>query len=716
MDTRFLPRIQLPSPTIRDFGHQNRAENIAFVHSIYYKKEDTPQPPTSPDERNEISCDWAYFYRPLNYSEREIRLIQLEPGTEYSELCCRLLYVQLGAQDSPQFECLSYCWGKQGARSAIRLQPDQTIQNFSARRFPVRKILAKALVNLRRRDVPRTIWVDAICIDQTNVTERASQVTLMKEIFAQAKAVQIWLGRDFEIEESKGDIEGALQVLQDLSCRFQDDTGIDPSLLVSRNLPLEAEQLAQLESYDLHVDRGKVLYPCDPSHRALWALQSFYGRPYFRRVWVLQEVAVARAAYVFCGTRSVEWGKVLLGALCYAFKATRYLTGPLRHEALGGGGYLPDLWLWIAQHHRRKPLSIVDLLLRSVEFQSTDPRDRIYALLGLASETEDTNLLPMSHRPSYIKPKEEVFQDFTLDVIKKQRSLKILSAVNFQHLPYRSPAWLPHFDQAVPVVRLLSYSGLYKASNGTFASFPPGIFDRNILPTEGVRVDVVRSMNRNKWGHSTPFGVSSNFTIWYWGSEDAITETWNTLVAPLRTYPTGEKLLDCFVLTLTCVGFASGKAQFPEHPLGTILPSCQRPCLFEDFAAYWKQSEPQMESIPSEDRERFIALSTSGNATWFGMTAGKACEDRIFFITSKGYFGLCPRATELGDLVVALYGGSVLYILRPVSPHLASTSIPLSTGTGYLFIGECYVHGLMDGSVVNKDIHPDLQSEWFYLY
>ena len=67
-------------------------------------------------------------------------------------------------------------------------------------------------------------------------------------------------------------------------------------------------------------------------------------------------------------------------------------------------------------------------------------------------------------------------------------------------------------------------------------------------------------------------------------------------------------LLDGFVLTLTCVGFASGKAQSPEHPLGTILPSCQRPCLFEDFAAYWKQSELQMESIPSEDRERFIAM------------------------------------------------------------------------------------------------------------
>ena len=81
------------------------------------------------------------------------------------------------------------------------------------------------------------------------------------------------------------------------------------------------------------------------------------------------------------------------------------------------------------------------------------------------------------------------------------------------------------------------------------------------------------------------------------------------------------------------------------------------------------------------------------------------------FITSKGYFGLCPRATEQGDLIVALYGGSVLYILHPVSPHLASTSLPLSTGTGCLSIGECYVHGLMDGSVVNKEIHPELQSE-----
>jgi len=80
----------------------------------------------------------------------------------------------------------------------------------------------------------------------------------MKEIFAQAKAVQIWLGRDFEIKESKGDIEGALQIWQDLSYRFQEDTGINPSLLVSRNLPWKPNSL---HSWNPMVSTSMVEHP-----------------------------------------------------------------------------------------------------------------------------------------------------------------------------------------------------------------------------------------------------------------------------------------------------------------------------------------------------------------------------------------------------------------------------------------------------------------------
>ncbi|KAF2877702.1 heterokaryon incompatibility protein-domain-containing protein, partial [Massariosphaeria phaeospora] len=112
-----------------------------------------------------------------------IRLLILEPGDENAELSCRLAHARLS--ENPDYDAISYTWGADALTHHILLD---------GQAFPVRENIFHALVSYRDRERPRTLWADAICINQGNIPERSSQVKLMKKVYATAKAVLIWLG------------------------------------------------------------------------------------------------------------------------------------------------------------------------------------------------------------------------------------------------------------------------------------------------------------------------------------------------------------------------------------------------------------------------------------------------------------------------------------------------------------------------------------------
>jgi len=78
-------------------------------------------------------------------------------------------------QDNPKYEALSYCWGDKSDPATIKLQD---------RPFEVGKNLYRALIRLRREQEARTLWIDAICINQKDILERAQQVELMGELYS----------------------------------------------------------------------------------------------------------------------------------------------------------------------------------------------------------------------------------------------------------------------------------------------------------------------------------------------------------------------------------------------------------------------------------------------------------------------------------------------------------------------------------------------------
>jgi hypothetical protein len=114
---------------------------------------------------------------------KPIRLLELLPCSTSAAPKCRLIYVFL--TDNPPYEALSYCWGDQSNPVTIRCD---------ASTIPVTQNLYAALLRLQKKQETRTLWVDAICINQGDDSERTQQVRQMKDIYQAVSRTLVWLG------------------------------------------------------------------------------------------------------------------------------------------------------------------------------------------------------------------------------------------------------------------------------------------------------------------------------------------------------------------------------------------------------------------------------------------------------------------------------------------------------------------------------------------
>jgi hypothetical protein len=148
----------------------------------------------NPPEKVDIrSTDGAsVIYRDvisLNSPQEEIRVLHLESGSGSSLLKCTLHRVSLQSVQAPSYEALSYTWGNENDKRAIVVNGYLVDVTFN---------LYSALCRLRREDGTRVLWIDALCINQTDLDERAQQVRLMRNIYTMCDQTVIWIGEPLE--------------------------------------------------------------------------------------------------------------------------------------------------------------------------------------------------------------------------------------------------------------------------------------------------------------------------------------------------------------------------------------------------------------------------------------------------------------------------------------------------------------------------------------
>lgn len=134
----------------------------------------------------------VYRYTPLSPKPNVIRLLRLLPSADPQEtLRCELFeyMIRLSDVSSHPYEALSYCWGGDDNPQSIVLDNE---------RFNITQNLWMALLRLRDSAIPRIIWVDAVCINQKDHAEKATQIQFMAAIYAKARCVIVWLGEDYD--------------------------------------------------------------------------------------------------------------------------------------------------------------------------------------------------------------------------------------------------------------------------------------------------------------------------------------------------------------------------------------------------------------------------------------------------------------------------------------------------------------------------------------
>lgn len=144
----------------------------------------------------------SYKYQKLTGGD-DIRVLVLSPGNISDPVQCRLEQVSLFTK--PKYETISYSWGDPSKKCPINCE-GKTIQ--------VTFNLNSALQHFRHANGERTLWADAICIDQENLEERSEQVQMMADIYSHGERLLIWLGEETE------EVSKSLEAIEDLHGYF----------------------------------------------------------------------------------------------------------------------------------------------------------------------------------------------------------------------------------------------------------------------------------------------------------------------------------------------------------------------------------------------------------------------------------------------------------------------------------------------------------------
>ncbi|KAF5647747.1 heterokaryon incompatibility protein [Fusarium tjaetaba] len=307
-----------------------------------------------------------FQYESFDLERPGFRLIRLARGFK-SQLKCHLFQAYLDEEDLIPYEGLSYVWGSQDTPNEI---------DVNGKSLAITASLHDALWLLRQIDEDRILWVDAVCIDQSNIKERGHQVTHMGEIYRKADNVIFWLGY----------LSGDAALLKSTIDRFK------------RQLPPQAFRQWSREDYRWNHQWKRAQDGCQKNYERLYnGLRSFMENPWFSRVWILQEVANAKRAIVECNIGSIP-AKVFallphamniqVSEQCQAI--LDIMPGPLKGSS------------WWNQNR-----NLCNLMWKFRGCQATDPRDRVYALLGMASDTEYNDI-----RADYAKSESAVMKDF----------------------------------------------------------------------------------------------------------------------------------------------------------------------------------------------------------------------------------------------------------------------------------------------------------------
>ena len=615
----------------------------------------------------------TYSYPPLQHPD-SIRLLTLHPGEFTSPIQISLAVVR--SREDHDYEALSYTWATENGNyrrsSQIRCE---------GARIWVTKNCELALRYLRKENANRALWVDAICINQKDDTERGHQVGMMGSLYSKASEVLIWLGESslevgtlksinhFHISD-KFDSTPSFSLVPKIVVDNEQSYG-DPNHLKRRpsmnqdHIPVSDIFLEYVRKMSPEI-RSRQSSGQDPKSSPLYqqllsrihegysgsvytelylGFKDIVRRRWWSRVWVIQEVALARSASLICSNRAVKYDDFLNWYQTVANDSTpkgrvaySYLHKVVHHMGAVSG----------AQVEQLNPLEVLQW---TRGLNASDPRDIIFSVLGLSKDFR--SLLPV---PNYRKSIAQVFTEVAKLHLSMTKSLAILEHATNITPSIKSPSWVPYWSDSEVFAPFIHTS--MQASRNSKARILISPDDQS-LRIKGLKFDKVKRLPlADLRAYADHASNEERFEGWRMSCGVSLT---------LKHYPTGELVEEALWRTLCwntdCLGWLVKKE----------MESCFKE--WHRILTTSNTSEECQEKLRRKQNEfQQEIYSTNPLCT-----------------TAKGYLAAVPLTTKVGDCIAVLAGGRVPFVLRPTGDH-------------YRLVGPCYVHGIMEGEAFPENL------------
>ncbi|KAB8265020.1 heterokaryon incompatibility protein-domain-containing protein [Aspergillus pseudonomiae] len=623
------------------------------------------------------------IYRPLDPSRPEIRLLRLHPRqTASPDESLQLTMFTTSLHDQKYF-ALSYVWGEDTPNNPI------TINGHSA---PVTKNLFEFLLHYRDLTEANStweladmlFWVDAICINQEDIPEKNSQVLQMSSIYRSADAVLSWLGVEAD------DSDYAIEVMIDITGRVAASLDGDD--------PLSWMAPSQTELWQRNSDG-------DEMGNKFWdGIVQLVRRSYWTRAWIVQEIVLARKVTMLCGMRSFQfqdlvaigtWIMRLRPYECPSFVHMNiwlYLSTPLYQENYGPAQVMKyaEIIRLVEEAASTETFNTAynwkKILIATQTAQASDPRDKLYSM---------ASMLRHGVTPNYSISAEETFCKFAKMCLEADGRLDILLFAGHGFVNDKTevlghhlflPSWVPNWD-------LLSKARMWTPVPAQMASFDAdGFMLKQNIPPLSCYENTLEAPGTHLSEVSTH--------VYFWGDTKSFAQFWIDYIEAHKDQrdDRGVRVFLTIIRLLLFDQVPDSDMQLGLNPEPSVL---ERAIAYMSFvllnmdvgSAKFLQDTRTIQYLDQPiDGTRLRRLLDSDSSKHWSMSSLAQLSSSFivlrmcyaFFETSQGHRGWGPPGTCKGDIIGILFGCETPVVLRKIDSH-------------YIYIGACYVVGIMDG-------------------
>jgi hypothetical protein len=585
--------------------------------------------------------------------EDEIRILSLLPApfdvNQPAPIECEIDVAPLS--NLPDYEALSYVWGVDKASVPITVAGQDIM---------ISRTLNTALVRLRLPDRKRLLWVDQLCIDQSNDGEKTQQVQHMSNVYSECSQCVVWLG---EVNPSipLADAEAACRFLRYMAEAWRAD---DPN-----DVPMPVEVSADFNA----------------TVTALATIERRQNK-WWDRIWTVQEGSLPENVVL-------QWGPFELLYSTFVEAQATWVTHYLdQFEPLLAGltginrEIIPDLlthvfWLLEATDYAAAPFE----LIRLYRFrQATDSRDGVYGVMGLCEKGR----LPLTERCDYSVPAARVFNTLSKELIIHDKGLQALTCSPRQHPAEATPgiaSWA--FDLAGSLPRCspdLWYHAhgydAYNACNGLDDLDVAAIREQigaETLSLTGIYIDTITRLH-DGLEKNAPVGVSL-------GSE---TEQMLSLLPTWYKAATGCDFDTSDEHNETAAGDSYADTTYDRKEAFARF-------LVSDVIRIDRVDGRQARFVNADDIQNLWKIMTGRQDEVDMNTQLAVCHSMVYhnmLVTETGLIGNVCLDARVGDQVWVFRGGKVPFMIRPRE----------GDGNGYTFVAQCYVQGVMQGEMTKR--------------